>query len=119
MCIRDSVKYIDKIYSDYIPINTDPNTGHMIAVPWGMSLSSLLYNETVFNALNVGELPVTTDGFVEVLKAVKAKNGQDSAYKYSWALTGCDAVNYWKNAFTYWWAQYQGCLLYTSIKSAA
>lgn len=104
----EDVKYIDKIYSDYIPINTDPNTGHMIAVPWGMSLSSLLYNETVFNALNVGELPVTTDGFVEVLKAVKAKNGQDSAYKYSWALTGCDAVNYWKNAFTYWWAQYQG-----------
>lgn len=110
----ENVVYEDKIYPDFMKNNVNPDTGKAIAVPWGTTYNTLIYNETLFQALGFEELPVTTYEFVNVLKEVKARTPDDT-YPYSHAVIGCYNVNYWKNAYTIWWAQYQGVQGYTDF----
>lgn len=110
----EEIVYQDKIYPDFLKTNVNPDTGTAIAVPWGTSYNTLIYNETLFNALGFEEIPVTTKEFVDILKAVKNRVPDDT-YSYSHAIIGCYNVNYWKNAYTLWWAQYQGVQGYTDF----
>ncbi len=112
--LGENVKYEDKIFEDYLKTNTNPDTGKVIAVPWGSTYNTLLYNETLLSQLGFTEIPVTTDELVNILKGVKDKNGA-APYAHTYALTGCYEANYWKNAFVLWWAQYQGIEGYTNF----
>lgn len=89
----EEIVYQDKIYPDFLKTNVNPDTGTAIAVPWGTSYNTLIYNETLFNALGFEEIPVTTKEFVDILKAVKNRVPDDT-YSYSHAIIGCYNVNY-------------------------
>lgn len=102
----EDVYYKDKIYPDYLKVNVNPDTDHVMTVPWSSTMNAILYNQTIFESLGY-EIPVTTDEFINVLKQVKDRT-PDSVYGYDYAVIGCHNVNYWKNMFPVWWAQYEG-----------
>lgn len=110
----EEITYEDKIYPDYLRTNVNPDTGRAIAVPWATSYNTLLYNATLYEELGYDELPVTTDELIDILAEVKARP-TDDVYAYDFGIIGCYNVNYWKNAYTLWWAQYEGIAQYNNF----
>ena len=109
----ESVKVKDKLYPEFVEPNTNPDTGDLITVPWGIGYQGLLYNETILNNLGF-EVPVTTQEFLNICQAIKERT-PDTTYGENYAVIGCYTDDYWANAFPMWWAQYEGMEEYTSF----
>jgi len=78
------------------------------AVPWAGGFNGILYNADKLK--DYGEVPVTTDELLAVMKKVTAKEG------YS-IMQSCEnsGACYWEHLYPIWWAQYEGYDNYMSF----
>ncbi len=76
--------------------------------------TGILYNEDLLNELQL-PVPATTDQFVEVMNAVKAKNSQNAKYPYNYSIMSAATTGYWYPMYSTWWAQYEGIDEYTNF----
>ena len=99
----------EKIYDSYNNSNLyyDPaaRENHYYQMSWVSGMQSFLYNEDLLEEMGL-EVPLTTDKMIELCETVK--NTDYAGYPYDYSLICSTKVDYWRSAFTTWWAQYQG-----------
>ena len=106
----DGVKYKDRIYQSYYNNALVTLDGELVPrnAYWASGLTGILYNETLLNKLGFDAAQIlTTDQLLQVFKDVKALNGSNKAYPYSYSILTSKAY-YWLDVVPVFWAQYQG-----------
>lgn len=75
---------------------------------WAAGRDGILYNADLLEDLGF-EVPVTTEELEKIVQDIKAMNGSNSKYPYTYSFVSSTIEAYWDMMmFQQWWAQYEG-----------
>jgi len=93
---NSDIKIKDFIKADAYAYHTVD--GKQWTIPYVENTTGLVYNEDIFTANGIKQVPRTTDELIEVAGKLKGKIN---------AFTYAGKYDYWKNVYMVWWAQYE------------